>query len=560
MESLIREGALRVLTSESTCDVILSCQGRRLMAHKVILSVASPIFRELFLDSTADPAVVILPDIPSHIMSLLLDYIYSGSVIVYSNTLHHFLSAAKLLQIKLDYNLRSEDSTQKIECNRTDEEEDPYDRRSTVDYSCRNDRKTKLLKKLPELIPITKIRRMEKFKNTRRPNCCLLPSPWRPRIETVFGNPRDDFVENSDYSVHLSVQQSKFFENDTNNNFQLQSFSRYHQHSRNALDLVEKASSNDQIRQAFQTSTVVSRPPEEVAIDRDKSTKIKPWLLKDASNPPRTFVPDVVNNLKSEESLERIKEEGSSNQIDENRFSNVKTEEQCIGASSECRGVDKEKPFKCKDCGKHFSQLRNFKYHRSVHEGTKEFAAKCSECGKVFNDKGYLSSHMKIHRDKKEYACPHCPKRFNQRVAYNMHLRIHTGIKPHECPTCGKCFSRKMLLKQHQRVHTGERPYSCPECGKTFADRSNMSLHARLHTGVKPYACSMCPKSFTKKHHLKTHMNFHTGLKPYTCQKCGLAFSQSSNMRTHYKKCMLKNRNSESETAAEEEENRREDP
>lgn len=64
---------------------------------------------------------------------------------------------------------------------------------------------------------------------------------------------------------------------------------------------------------------------------------------------------------------------------------------------------------------------------RSVHEGTKEFAAKCPECGKVFNDRGYLSSHLKIHRDRKEYACPHCPKRFNQRVAYNMHLRIHTG-------------------------------------------------------------------------------------------------------------------------------------
>lgn len=64
---------------------------------------------------------------------------------------------------------------------------------------------------------------------------------------------------------------------------------------------------------------------------------------------------------------------------------------------------------------------------RSVHEGTKEFAARCPECGKVFNDRGYLSSHLKIHRDRKEYGCPHCPKRFNQRVAYNMHLRIHTG-------------------------------------------------------------------------------------------------------------------------------------
>ncbi|XP_039442929.1 zinc finger protein 41 [Culex pipiens pallens] len=198
--------------------------------------------------------------------------------------------------------------------------------------------------------------------------------------------------------------------------------------------------------------------------------------------------------------------------------------------------------FECEECGKGFSQLRNYKYHISVHRGTKEFAAKCPECGKVFNDKGYLSSHLKIHRNKKEYACPHCPKSFNQRVAFNMHVRIHTGVKPHKCNECGKRFSRKMLLKQHLRTHSGEKPYQCSVCGKSFADRSNMTLHHRLHSGVKPFACPVCPKAFTKKHHLKTHINYHTGHKPYTCPhaNCGQTFTQSSNMRTHAKKCQFK--------------------
>lgn len=80
--------------------------------------------------------------------------------------------------------------------------------------------------------------------------------------------------------------------------------------------------------------------------------------------------------------------------------------------------------YTCGECGKGFSQLRNYKYHVSVHKGTKEFAAKCPECDKLFNDKGYLSSHLKIHRNKKEYACPNCPKSFNQRVAFNMHVRM----------------------------------------------------------------------------------------------------------------------------------------
>ncbi|KAK2581642.1 hypothetical protein KPH14_002142 [Odynerus spinipes] len=197
----------------------------------------------------------------------------------------------------------------------------------------------------------------------------------------------------------------------------------------------------------------------------------------------------------------------------------------------------KEKPFRCTDCGKEFSQLRNYKYHRSVHEGTREFAASCPECGKYFNDRGYLSSHMKIHRNRKEYACQVCGKSFNQRVAYNMHAKIHTGLKPHSCEQCGKAFSRKMLLKQHLRTHSGERPYRCHICQKAFADRSNMTLHTKLHSGLKPYQCTLCSKAFTKKHHLKTHLNSHTGCKPYSCSKCGLNFSQSSNMRTHFKKC-----------------------
>jgi len=139
-------------------------------------------------------------------------------------------------------------------------------------------------------------------------------------------------------------------------------------------------------------------------------------------------------------------------------------------------GTQKRK-LQCKDCNKEFSQLRNYRYHRSRHEGSDQFACECPVCGKKFNDKGYLSSHLKIHRNAKEYKCEWCEKSFNQRVAYNMHVRIHTGHKPHKCPICPKAFSRKMLLRQHLRTHTGERPYKCEICGKAFADRSNMLLH-----------------------------------------------------------------------------------
>lgn len=45
MDAIIKEGALRLMITESTCDVILSCSDHRLLAHKLVLSVASPVFR-----------------------------------------------------------------------------------------------------------------------------------------------------------------------------------------------------------------------------------------------------------------------------------------------------------------------------------------------------------------------------------------------------------------------------------------------------------------------------------------------------------------------------------
>nr|CAH7757529.1 unnamed protein product [Callosobruchus chinensis] len=547
METVIKEGALRLLTNESSCDVILSCQGHRLMAHKLILSVASPVFKHLIGESSSDPAMFIFPDVTACTMSLLLDYIYTGTVVVYSHAIQDFLALAALLKIHLD--LLPEKPL--LDTAKKKEEEYPEI------YS----RKTK--RKLPNLVPIEQLQSQEK---RRRLRSYVLPSPWCTRGEAIFGDPRESSKENMENRIPSMIH--KLQENDSNNNFSLPTYPNYHlpnNLSRNVIEdyripriPVETVESkdlsptpnsigginNNVCQRNF--DNVASRsliPPDEYRLkviqEVEANKAVGPNLdFARTQEPPELWNPATHDRLKlSEEKDRKDKEPISSIPSNENsRQDAIET----ANADRKGQRYDKQKPFKCEDCGKCFSQLRNYKYHRSVHEGTKEFAAKCQECGKMFNDRGYLSSHMKIHRDKKEYACPHCPKRFNQRVAYNMHLRIHTGVKPHECNVCGKSFSRKMLLKQHQRVHTGERPYSCPECGKTFADRSNMSLHARLHTGVKPYSCTLCPKSFTKKHHLKTHMNFHTGLKPYKCDRCGLAFSQSSNMRTHYKKCVLR--------------------
>ncbi|XP_025829532.1 zinc finger protein 835-like [Agrilus planipennis] len=492
-------------------------------------------------------------------MARLLDYIYSGSVSLLSHDLEDFINLACLLKIPLDYEYldqkkdefpknegpvhrsKEENVTQVVKEGRSSDFSDRitfspdeiinYSRRKNEASSSVNNNNNKSLKKLPDLMPLSSINRRYKIRKGLYNQAT--PSPWCPRNVPLLASPREiDCLPNCSEIISLqpppALLEHQYDKNDSNNNFTYATPSFVHPPGNSSI--IKPIP----ILATPQTNCLHHHPPR------------YPLL---SPPPPRLLSPPPpLQHSKEEDGKINLKPLNNpvkrSSTIEEVAFSSApgETEQKTIEEENDSTNTNrnKEKPFRCQDCGKCFSQLRNFKYHRSIHEGTKEFAARCPECGKHFNDRGYLSSHLKIHRDRKEYACPHCPKRFNQRVAYNMHLRVHTGLKPHECPTCGKGFSRKMLLKQHQRVHTGERPYSCPECGKTFADRSNMSLHQRLHTGVKPYTCTLCPKSFTKKHHLKTHMNFHTGLKPYSCQNCGLAFSQSSNMRTHYKKCVLK--------------------
>ncbi|XP_060517315.1 zinc finger protein 19-like [Cylas formicarius] len=551
MDKVIKDGTLHLQTTESTCDVILSCQGSRLMAHKLILSIASPTLRDILRRDCAEATVIILPDIKGSTMSSILDYIYTGNTVVYSNTIEDFLSVAKFLKIQLDTTYLQNVFPDKANfCG--------VDVKKIEDTNTSS--KCKTLKKVPELLPIGR-----HASQSRKPCNLVIPSPWCPRIDRpCMDDPRKVYLAFSEDTIQSQPKQKL---EDSNNNFPVTPNQQCTQQPK----YLPKKLNNVVRHLRFNVECLKDKPGENARdILHAPKTPSQNNLFKNVretaddteSNVPEgTATPDVGLNLSFltnansisnsfDFKCETMKSKSSDElPVDSSSNDNLTDSSGSVtngcGKSSEKQrktenGTEKRRVFNCDDCGKTFSQLRNYKYHRSVHDGTKEFSAKCTECGKVFNDKGYLSSHMKIHRDKKEYACPHCPKRFNQRVAYNMHLRIHTGVKPHECPTCGKTFSRKMLLKQHQRVHTGERPYSCPECGKTFADRSNMSLHARLHTGIKPYACNLCPKSFTKKHHLKTHLNFHTGLKPYSCENCGLAFSQSSNMRTHYKKCILK--------------------
>ncbi|XP_075233682.1 uncharacterized protein LOC142331571 [Lycorma delicatula] len=90
----------QMLVSEIFVDVTLCCQGKRLKAHRVLLSASSPYLQALLLaHPTTEQTTIILHDVQYDDMRSLLDFIYTGGVIIPEERLPSFLSAAEALNI-----------------------------------------------------------------------------------------------------------------------------------------------------------------------------------------------------------------------------------------------------------------------------------------------------------------------------------------------------------------------------------------------------------------------------------------------------------------------------
>ncbi|KAJ8869816.1 hypothetical protein PR048_028825 [Dryococelus australis] len=90
----------------------------------------------------------------------------------------------------------------------------------------------------------------------------------------------------------------------------------------------------------------------------------------------------------------------------------------------------------------------------------------------------------------KPYKCEQCGRSFTESSHLTSHRRTHTGEKPYKCEQCGRSFTESSHLTSHRRTHTGEKPYKCEQCGRSFTQLGNLTKHRRTHTGEKPYNVS----------------------------------------------------------------------
>ncbi|XP_011696869.1 PREDICTED: modifier of mdg4-like isoform X2 [Wasmannia auropunctata] len=96
----LSSGLYTLLTDEHLVDVTLAAEGQILRAHKLILSVCSTYFRELFKGNSCKHPIVILKDVNYRDLSAMLHFMYQGEVNIKQEDIASFLKVAEALQIK----------------------------------------------------------------------------------------------------------------------------------------------------------------------------------------------------------------------------------------------------------------------------------------------------------------------------------------------------------------------------------------------------------------------------------------------------------------------------
>ena len=90
----------QLLATETFVDVTLSCEGKEIKAHKLVLGASSPYFKHL-LESHPDPhPFVIVKDVSFKELHTIIQYVYNGRARVDKEQLPSLLHTAKELMIK----------------------------------------------------------------------------------------------------------------------------------------------------------------------------------------------------------------------------------------------------------------------------------------------------------------------------------------------------------------------------------------------------------------------------------------------------------------------------
>jgi len=90
-----------MLKDQNLVDVIISCDGNNIRAHRLVLSANSSYFKSLFetITSPCQTPVIVLKDVPLIDLKAIIEFMYRGEVLVQEKQLSSVLKSAELLKV-----------------------------------------------------------------------------------------------------------------------------------------------------------------------------------------------------------------------------------------------------------------------------------------------------------------------------------------------------------------------------------------------------------------------------------------------------------------------------
>uniref|UniRef100_A0A182QIE5 BTB domain-containing protein n=1 Tax=Anopheles farauti TaxID=69004 RepID=A0A182QIE5_9DIPT len=85
---------------EDLVDVTLYCEGRRIRAHKMLLSACSSYFKDIFKENPCQHPVIIFKNVRHSDLVSLVEFMYRGEVNVLQDSLQSFLRTAEMLSVR----------------------------------------------------------------------------------------------------------------------------------------------------------------------------------------------------------------------------------------------------------------------------------------------------------------------------------------------------------------------------------------------------------------------------------------------------------------------------
>ncbi|XP_022909290.1 modifier of mdg4-like isoform X2 [Onthophagus taurus] len=341
--SNITAGFHDLLEANDMVDVTLAVEGHFLQAHKIVLSICSPYFKQLFRINPCKHPIVILKDVSFGNMKDILEFMYLGEVNVLRENLSAFLRTAELLQVKgltgddsSDTSSKKDDKTDSI-CDNDDDDQD---------YTQLMESDSAVL--MPQYPP-------------------EVPSPPQQKAIVPPSNVKRLFKQTPTTATNISSTASVATSNNNS------SFKKFKQDATSTPIPLKMSSSLTDVNDACQ-------------LTNDEETEYIEMPAK--MDQPQCYEKDTGVNIKKEPlydssaSFNNSMGDGSLQDHDANaRFS-----------------MDSKQHVFCPYCYRKFVNRYNLKIHIRDKHDTSDANLECIICGKAMRNKSCLRVHMYHHR------------------------------------------------------------------------------------------------------------------------------------------------------------------